>query len=58
MSETTDWKKDYLEMKGPLLKENQRNLLINGPKSLSQSWVIMTMKYDYNKIMGHKSKVN
>ncbi len=54
MIENVDWKKEYLEIKGNLLKESQINLLTNGPKSLTQSWALMAMKRDYHKIMGHK----
>ena len=54
MIENVDWKKEYLEIKGNLLKESQINLLTNGPKSLTQSWALMGMKRDYHKIMGHK----
>jgi hypothetical protein len=48
-----DWRKEYLEMK-PGLKKLQLELLENGPKSLSQSWLLGAMHGDWKKMKGIK----
>ena len=50
----TDWRIEYLEMKGrKQLSKRQVDLLENGPDSLASSWLLMAMKYDYQKITGN-----
>lgn len=49
------WKEEYLRMK-PNLTENQIDLLTNGPSSLSSSWLLGAMHYDYKKMMGIKDQ--
>lgn len=56
MNLTMTWQSEYLQMKGKLLTERQKELLEKGPNSLSSSWCLMAMKYDYEKIMGYKNK--
>lgn len=58
MNLTMTWQSEYLKMKGKLLTERQKELLEKGPNSLSSSWCLMGMKYDYEKITRNKSNKN
>jgi len=49
---TENWREEYKKMKK--LTPRQLELLDKGPDSLSASWAVMAMKYDYNRIMGKK----
>jgi len=46
------WTETYLAWKGATLSEKQRQLLTEGPKSLTDSWALGAMKYDYTKHFG------
>lgn len=46
------WRKEYLGMKN--LGTYQKSLLQNGPKSLSQSWMMQVMYNDWKKKKGIK----
>tara|TARA_B100000614_G_scaffold83156_1_gene74614 strand:+ start:1520 stop:1741 length:222 start_codon:yes stop_codon:yes gene_type:complete len=48
----TSWRKEYLGMK--VVNKRQRQLLEEGPQSLSQSWLLMAMHNDYKKMKGIK----
>jgi len=48
----TSWRKEYLGMK--VVSKRQRELLEEGPHSLSQSWLLMAMHNDYKKMKGIK----
>ena len=45
----SNWRKEYLELKGSTLKEKQVVLLTEGPKSLAQSWALNAMYQDYKE---------
>ena len=47
-----DWKTEYQSMK--LLNKKQIQLLEEGAKSLSQSWMLGAMYGDYKKLKGIK----
>lgn len=47
MTEVPEWKKRALQ--DPKLKERQLEVLMNGPKSLTDSWFLMAMKYKYGR---------
>jgi len=49
---TENWREEYKKMKK--LTPRQLELLDKGPDSLSASWAVMAMKYDYDRIMGKK----
>ena len=42
------WKTEYKEMKN--LKKEQIDVLENGPKSLTQAWMLSAMQYDYRRM--------
>ena len=44
-----DWKTEYLELASKKLTQHQVDLLINGPKNLSQAWSLGAMKMDWKK---------
>ena len=48
-----DWKTEYQSMK--LLNKKQIQLLEDGAKSLSQSWILGAMWSDYKRLKGIKS---
>ena len=48
----TKWQDIYKSMK--VLKPAQLRLLENGPKSLSQSWILGAMYVDYKRLAGIK----
>ena len=48
----TSWRKEYLGMK--VVSKRQRELLEEGPHSLSRSWLLMAMHNDYKKMKGIK----
>jgi len=43
------WREEYLTLKGDTLKPKQRELLLNGPKSLTDAWALQAMKKDWEK---------
>ena len=45
----SDWRKEYLELRGSTLNEKQVVLLTEGPKSLAQSWMLNAMYQDYKE---------
>jgi len=47
----TNWREEYLSMKA--VSKQQRELLENGPKSLSQSWILGAMRSDWMKKKGY-----
>ena len=47
----TNWREEYLSMK--VVSKQQRELLENGPKSLSQSWILGAMRSDWMKKKGY-----
>jgi len=47
MTELPEWKKRALQ--DPKLKGRQLEVLMNGPKSLTDSWFLMAMKYKYSR---------
>jgi len=49
---TDNWREDYKSMK--VLSKRQLELLENGPKSLSQSWLLQAMHQDWKRITGQK----
>ena len=49
----TSWRQEYLGMKAGLSKF-QIELLENGPKSLSQSWILGAMHGNWKKMKGIK----
>ena len=51
MTEKT-WREEYKALKLSRLTKRQIELLDKGPDSLSASWVLQAMKYDYDKITG------
>ena len=50
--QSEDWRKEYLGMK--MHSKYQRELLENGPKSLSQSWMMGAMYNDWKRKKGIK----
>jgi len=46
------WRKEYMGMK--VLNKHQIELLENGPKSLSQSWLVGAMHNDWKRKKGIK----
>ena len=46
-----NWREEYLSMKA--VSKQQRELLENGPKSLSQSWILGAMRSDWMKKKGY-----
>ena len=46
------WRKEYLGMK--IVSKSQKDLLENGPKSLSQSWILQAMYNDWKTMKGYK----
>ena len=52
----SDWRKEYLELKGSTLNEKQVVLLTEGPKSLAQSWALNAMYQDYKKMFKRYQK--
>ena len=50
------WREEYKKMKK--LSDRQIHLLDHGADSLSSSWLVMAMKYDYDRIMGKRNKNN
>ena len=48
----SNWRQEYAGMK--IVSKLQRDLLENGPKSLSQSWIMQAMHNDWMKIKGYK----
>ena len=49
----TEWRKDYLNTKARLSKR-QRQLLEEGPHSLSQAWLLGAMHQDWKRMRGIK----
>ncbi len=47
----TNWREEYLSMKA--VSKQQRELLENGPKSLSQSWILGAMRQKWMRIKGY-----
>jgi hypothetical protein len=48
----SNWREQYKSMK--ILSESQIKLLEEGPKSLSQSWIVGAMYSDWKRIKGIK----
>ena len=48
---TTDWREEY---KGYTSNKYELDLLENGPKSLSQSWVLQALHNKWKRIKGIK----
>jgi|TARA_B100001094_G_C18002155_1_gene705747 hypothetical protein len=48
----SNWRQEYAGMK--IVSKLQRDLLENGPKSLSQSWIMQAMHNDWMKKKGYK----
>ena len=49
----TQWRQEYLEMKGGL-SQSQIRLLKEGPNQLSQAWLLQAMHNDYKQMKGIK----
>jgi len=47
----SDWRQEYLDLKGDTLSPCQQLVLKQGPRSLSQAWALQAMKNDYKKIL-------
>jgi len=47
MKEVPEWKKKALA--DPSLKERQVEVLLHGPKSLTDAWFLQAMKYKYGR---------
>jgi hypothetical protein len=50
----SNWRSEYIDLKGYQLKERQIELLEKGPDSLSASWLLGAMKQDWKRIKGYK----
>ena len=50
----SNWRSEYIDLKGYQLKERQIELLEKGPDSLSASWLLNAMKQDWKRIKGYK----
>ena len=48
----SNWRSEYIDLKGYQLKERQIELLEKGPDSLSASWPLGAMYQDWKKIKG------
>ncbi len=48
----SNWREEYKEMK--LLNKRQIELLNEGAKSLSQSWLLGAMRSDWMRLKGYK----
>ena len=48
----SNWREDYKGYKH--LNKKQRELLENGPKSLSQSWLLGAMYQEWKRMRGYK----
>ena len=46
-SDIPEWKK--LALSDPSLGEKEVEVLLHGPKSLSQAWMIQALKYKYKR---------
>ena len=46
-SDIPDWKRRALA--DPSLRERQVEILLRGPKSLTDAWFLQAMKYKYNR---------
>ena len=47
----SNWRQEYAGMK--IVSKLQRDLLENGPKSLSQSWILQALYNEWKKIKGY-----
>ncbi len=47
-----NWKSEYLSMKS--VSKFQRELLTNGPHSLSQSWLLQAYYCEWKRMKGYK----
>ena len=50
--DNSNWREDYKGYKH--LNKKQRDLLENGPKSLSQSWLLGAMYQEWKRMRGYK----
>ena len=50
--DNSNWREDYKGYKH--LNKKQRDLLENGPKSLSQSWILGALYQKWKKMKGYK----
>ena len=48
-----NWRSEYLELKAGTLTVRQRELLEQGPDSLSSSWLLQAMHNDWKSITGY-----
>ena len=48
----SNWRQEFKELKN--LSEFQLEILENGPRSLSQSWILGAMYGDWKKMKGYK----
>ena len=49
--DNSNWREDYKGYKH--LNKKQRDLLENGPKSLSQSWILQALYNEWKKMKGY-----
>ena len=47
MSELPEWKRRALA--DPSIKDKQARIIMDGPKSLTDAWFLMAMKYKYDR---------
>ena len=46
-SELPEWKK--LALADPKIGEKEADVIMHGPKSLAQAWMLQALKFKYNK---------
>ena len=50
----SNWRSEYIDIKGRQLTKRQVELLEKGPDSLSSSWILGAMHNDWRRIKGIK----
>tara|TARA_Y100000991_G_C21678466_1_gene224161 strand:+ start:246 stop:488 length:243 start_codon:yes stop_codon:yes gene_type:complete len=53
MIDSTNWRKDYLNIK-TALSNGQIQLLTDGADSLASSWILQAMLHDWKRIKGYR----
>ena len=50
----SNWRSEYIDIKGRQLTKRQVELLRKGPDSLSSSWILGAMHNEWKRIKGYK----
>jgi len=50
----SNWRSEYIDIKGRQLTKRQVELLEKGPDSLSSSWILGAMHNEWKRIKGYK----